>query len=205
MICCAFTGLASAKITAISSSAHCASSNHCPHSLQSNRFDLNRYALGQLVDSDARPGRLVREPLLILAVHLREVGHVCDEDLGRFGQHKVDKRNWRALEWHRESHGRIRRSAANLYSDFLGNKHEQICMEGKIETLTPTLTTLSILLPAASRIAFKLRQHAAVFSAIEPSTRLPSVSAGIWPAHQIWPLALIAWLYGPAARWRKES
>jgi hypothetical protein len=45
----------------------------------------------------------VREPLLILAVHLREVGHVCDEDLGRFGQHKVDKRNWRALEWHRES------------------------------------------------------------------------------------------------------
>jgi hypothetical protein len=89
MICCAFTGLASAKFTAISSSADYTSSNHCPHSLQSNRLDLNRYALGQLVDSDARPGRLVREPLLILAVHLREVGHVYDEDLGRFGQHKV--------------------------------------------------------------------------------------------------------------------
>src|SRR2546421_12948724 len=65
--------------------------------------------------------------------------------------------------------------------------------------LTPTLTTLSILLPAASRMAFRLRQHWAVFSAMEPSIRLPWVSAGIWAAHQTWPAALMAWLYGPAA------
>lgn len=70
-----------------------------PHSLtcslQSNRLDLNRYALGQLVDGDACPGRLVREPLLIFAVHLREVGHVCDEDLWRWWhQCKVEKGNW---------------------------------------------------------------------------------------------------------------
>src|ERR1700722_10796208 len=71
--------------------------------------------------------------------------------------------------------------------------------------LTPTLTTLSILLPAASRMAFRLRQHWAVFSAMAPSTRLPWVSAGIWPAHQTWPAALMAWLYGPAAVGGKEE
>jgi hypothetical protein len=70
-----------------------------PHSLasllQSNRLDLNRYALRQLVDGDACPGWLVCEPLLIFAIHLREVGHVRDEDLWRWWhQWKVEKGNW---------------------------------------------------------------------------------------------------------------
>src|SRR5271156_4652901 len=79
----------------------------------------------------------------------------------------------------------------------------QIAQAGR--RLTPTLTTLSILLPAASRMAFRLRQHWAVFSAMEPSIRLPWVSAGIWPAHQTWPAALMSWLYGPAAVGGKEE
>ena len=44
--------------------------------LQSNSLDLDRDALGQLVHGDAGPRRLVREPFLVLAVHLGEVGHV---------------------------------------------------------------------------------------------------------------------------------
>jgi hypothetical protein len=54
---------------------------HLPNLLQSGSLDLDRYALGKLVDSDACAGRLVRKPLLILGVHLCEVCHVCDEDL----------------------------------------------------------------------------------------------------------------------------
>lgn len=50
------------------------------HSLQGDRFDLDGHALGQLVDGDAGPGRLVREPFLVFAIHLGEVGHVGDED-----------------------------------------------------------------------------------------------------------------------------
>jgi hypothetical protein len=40
---------------------------------------------------------------------------------------------------------------------------------------------------------------------MEPSIRLPWASAGIWPAHQTWPAALMAWLYGPAAVGGKEE
>jgi hypothetical protein len=50
-------------------------------SLQRNGFNFDGHTLGQLVDCNASPGRLVRKPLLILAVHLCEVGHVGNEDL----------------------------------------------------------------------------------------------------------------------------
>ena len=36
-------------------------------------------------------------------------------------------------------------------------------------------------------------QHWAVFSATEPLMRVPEASAGICPATQIWPAALMAW------------
>lgn len=44
-----------------------------------------------------------------------------------------------------------------------------------------TLTTLSMLLPAASRMAMMFLQHAAVLSPMFPSTSLPSAPPGIWP------------------------
>ena len=54
-----------------------------PQSQHGDSLNLNQHALGQLVDGNACPGRLVREPLLVLAVHLCEVGHVGNEDLDR--------------------------------------------------------------------------------------------------------------------------
>jgi hypothetical protein len=59
---------------------------------------------------------------------------------------------------------------------------------------TPTRTTFPISLPLASRMALRFWQHRAVFSAMVPSIRAPVVSAGIWPATQIWEAALMAWL-----------
>ena len=59
------------------------------HLLQSNSLDLDGYAFRQLIDSDTRPSRLVRKPLLILTIHLSEVRHVCDEDLEKHCQRKL--------------------------------------------------------------------------------------------------------------------
>lgn len=38
-----------------------------------------------------------------------------------------------------------------------------------------------------------LSQQAWVLVAMSPSTRLPFLSAGIWPERKIWPFALTAW------------
>lgn len=57
-----------------------------------------------------------------------------------------------------------------------------------------TLTTLSRPLPASVRMALRDSQHALVWSAMEPSTRLPSLSAGIWPETKMWAPALMAWV-----------
>lgn len=50
--------------------------------LNGNRLDLDIDAQGQLLDSDTGPRRLVGEPLLVLAVHLLEMRHVGEKDLG---------------------------------------------------------------------------------------------------------------------------
>lgn len=50
-------------------------SNPHPHLRQSHTFDLDRDALGQLVNRDAAPGRLVHEELLVHGIHLSEVVH----------------------------------------------------------------------------------------------------------------------------------
>jgi hypothetical protein len=50
-------------------------SNPHAHSRQSHTLDLDWDALGQLVNRDAAPGRLVREELLVHGVHLGEVVH----------------------------------------------------------------------------------------------------------------------------------
>lgn len=55
-----------------------------------------------------------------------------------------------------------------------------------------TLTTLSMPLPAASRMAMMLLQHAAVLSPMFPSTSLPSAVPGICPETQIVPPATTA-------------
>ena len=64
----------------------------------------------------------------------------------------------------------------------------------------PTLMTLLMLLPASSRMAFMPSQDALVLSPMLPSTRLPFLSAGIWPETKICPLTLMAWLYILAIR-----
>jgi hypothetical protein len=46
-----------------------------------NGLDLDRHALGQLLDSHAGAGRLVSEVLLVDRVHLGEVVHGGDEDV----------------------------------------------------------------------------------------------------------------------------
>jgi hypothetical protein len=48
---------------------------------KSNGLDLNRHALGQLLDGNAGAGRLVGEVLLVHGVHLGEVIHGGDEDV----------------------------------------------------------------------------------------------------------------------------
>jgi hypothetical protein len=48
---------------------------------KSNGLDLNRHALGQLLDGNAGAGRLVGEVLLIDRVHLSKVVHGGDEDV----------------------------------------------------------------------------------------------------------------------------
>jgi hypothetical protein len=46
-----------------------------------NALNLHRHALGQLLDGDTAPRRLVRKVLLKDAVHLGEVCHVVEEDV----------------------------------------------------------------------------------------------------------------------------
>ena len=58
---------------------------------------------------------------------------------------------------------------------------------------TLTLTIFCTPDPAASRIALILSQQAWVLSAMLPSTRVPVLSAGIWPETQIWLPARMAW------------
>jgi hypothetical protein len=51
-----------------------------------NGLDLDRHALGQLLDSHAGAGRLVSEVLLVDRVHLGEVVHGGDEDVDLRGK-----------------------------------------------------------------------------------------------------------------------
>lgn len=60
--------------------------------------------------------------------------------------------------------------------------------------LTETRMTLSISLPAASRIALMFLQQAAVLSAMLPPTKFPSLSAGSCPDTKTKPAARVAWL-----------
>jgi len=54
--------------------------------------------------------------------------------------------------------------------------------------------TLLMLLPASSRMAFMPSHDALVLSAMLPSTKLPFLSAGIWPETKMcWP-TWTAWL-----------
>jgi hypothetical protein len=46
-----------------------------------NALNLHRHALGQLLDGNTAPCRLVRKVLFEDAVHLGEVGHVVEEDV----------------------------------------------------------------------------------------------------------------------------
>lgn len=62
----------------------------------------------------------------------------------------------------------------------------------RVGILTPTLTIFPTSLPAASKIALMFLQHCSVFSAIEPDTSFPLASAGICPATQTCPAALMA-------------
>jgi hypothetical protein len=109
----------------------------------------------------------VNEELLILLVHLGEVGHVIEEDL--FVKRRV-----------------------------LAHTANRILEQGGVNKGGGYTLTRMILLtdePAASRIALMLSQQAWVLVLISPSTRLPFLSAGIWPERKIWPLALTAWDY----------
>lgn len=56
--------------------------HHRP-SLQRNALDLNRYALGELMNSHAASSGLVCEEFLIYTVHFGEVCHISQEDLQR--------------------------------------------------------------------------------------------------------------------------
>lgn len=47
----------------------------------SDALDLDRHTLGQLLNSHAAAGRLVRKVLLEDAVHLRKVRHIVEEDV----------------------------------------------------------------------------------------------------------------------------
>lgn len=49
---------------------------------QSNALNLDVHVLGKSLDSNTAAGRLVREPLLVLSVHLGKVTHVGEEDGG---------------------------------------------------------------------------------------------------------------------------
>ena len=51
------------------------------HTSIRDALDLNWHTLGQLLNGDAAARRLVREVLLVHAVHLGEVGHVVEEDV----------------------------------------------------------------------------------------------------------------------------
>jgi hypothetical protein len=51
------------------------------HTSIRDALDLDRHTLGQLLDRDTAPRRLMRKVLLVDAVHLGKVGHVVEEDI----------------------------------------------------------------------------------------------------------------------------
>ena len=57
------------------------SHDHLTPTSKGNGLDLDRHALGQLLDGNAGASRLVSEVLLVDRVHLGEVVHGGDEDV----------------------------------------------------------------------------------------------------------------------------
>jgi hypothetical protein len=51
------------------------------HTSIRNALNLDRHTLGQLLNRNTAARRLVREVLLVHAVHLSKVGHVVKEDV----------------------------------------------------------------------------------------------------------------------------
>ena len=113
---------------------------------QCNALNLDRHVLRQLLDSHTATRRLVGKVLFVHTVHLRKVGHVGDED------------------------GRLRRSQSiNIHHHAEGSTINAIPASHKrLGVVGLTLTTLLRLLPASSRMALTLSQHAAVCSAMLP-------------------------------------
>ena len=121
---------------------------------ESNAIDLNVDALGKLSHSDTAAGGLVSEPLRILLVHALLFwgsGERCGSASHR---------------GYRQEHELPRPRTAKL------------AMSAR---KTWTFTTFSMDEPASSSTALRLAMHWAVFCWTEPSIRLPSASAGIWP------------------------
>lgn len=123
---------------------------------EGDALNLDRDTFRQLVYSHAGTRRLVSEVLLIDAIHFGEVVHGGQECRNLSDVNAGSEVNSMALERRMDAGKKVRR------------RHI-------------TLTTRLIELPAASRIFLTLSQHAAVLSAMLPSTRLPDASAGIWP------------------------
>tara|TARA_R110002003_G_scaffold1868_2_gene23596 strand:+ start:348 stop:902 length:555 start_codon:yes stop_codon:yes gene_type:complete len=141
-------------LTYFTSTPHSASQLRT-HTCPRNALNLDRHALGQLLDRDAAACRLVRKVLFEDAVHLGEVGHVVEEDIDLY------------------------RGSALLFRLML-----RFCADAKlvvVQGVECTLTTLSILTPASVNIPTMFSQHCFVLSAMLPSIKLPLVSAGIWP------------------------
>lgn len=98
-----------------------------------NALNLHWNALGQLLDRNAAPRRLMRKELLICTIHLGEVCHVVEEYCGL---------------------------PTPEQSDLLVSIFGELLVDARAGTLT--LTTLSMLLPAASSTAMMLLQHCSV-------------------------------------------
>jgi hypothetical protein len=141
--------------------------------LQRNAFNLNRDAERQLVDRNTAASGLVREVLLVHAVHLTEVLHVDEEDL---------------LTEYIQS---VNNAQARLMA-FGGDMGVSKVEDGEAQR-TFTLTTFSMEDPAALSTAMMFLQHCAVLSPMDPSISFPLGSAGIWPETNTWLFALMAW------------
>ena len=121
------------------------------HTSIRNALNLDRHALGQLLNGNTATRRLVGEVLLVHAVHLGEVGHVIEED--------VD----------------LDLSSALFH--YVSTMDSGVVSEWTKRTLT----ILSRATPASVRTPLMFSQHILVLSAMLPSIKLPLVSAGIWP------------------------
>lgn len=135
----------------------------------------------------------MRKVLLVYPIHLRKVRHIRDEDVTlpkqsacHYAPPSLHSPASSQPQTQHRSHLVLARA-----TELAPSLEAQTQAKPK-----PTLTTLSIPLPASSSIACMFLQHASVLSAMLPSTSLPSLSAGIWPDTKIVLPVAIAWVYG---------